>query len=107
MTEAATKSASPKVGAQAFEFWTTLAEEETERRLKGTSQNYIESCKDQLIQLVLQGLLVFNYEEVDEGEFDDEEWGHALSATCCLQKFAVLLGNHIQAPVVQFVAANI
>jgi len=47
------RSDSPKVGAQAFEFWTTLAEDETERLKKGTCNNYIESCKDQLIIMVL------------------------------------------------------
>jgi hypothetical protein len=31
VTEAATKNLSARVGAQAFEFWTTLAEDETER----------------------------------------------------------------------------
>lgn len=32
VTEFGTQQASNKVGAQAFEFWTTLAEEETERK---------------------------------------------------------------------------
>jgi hypothetical protein len=31
--------------------------------------------------MILQGLLVINFEE-DE---DDDDWGHALSAACCLQ----------------------
>jgi len=95
-----TKSEVNKVGAQAFEFWTTLAEDETERMKKGTSNNYIESCKDQLIVMVLQGLLVITFEE-DE---DDDEWGHALSAACCLQKLSILLTNHVMQPVVTFVA---
>jgi len=68
------------VGAQAFEFWTTLAEEETERTAKGTCKNYIESCKDLLLVMVLQGLTIINFEEDEE----DDEWGHALSAACCL-----------------------
>ena len=80
VTEAATKSTSPKVGAQAFEFWTTLAEDETERKANGTAKNYIETCKDQLVIMVLGGLMIINFEE-DE---DDDEWGHALSAACCL-----------------------
>ena len=80
-----------------------MAEDETERRTAGTSKNYIEGCKDQLIQLALGGLQVINFEEDD----DDDEWGHALSAACCLQKLALLLGNHVMDLVVQFVAQNI
>ena len=53
--------------------------------------------------MVLSGLMVITFEE-DE---DDEELGHALSAACCLQKFSLLLGNHVMDPVVQFVASNI
>lgn len=45
---------------------------------------------------------MINFEEDD----DDDEWGHALSAACCLQKLAFLLGNHFMDPVVQFVAVN-
>lgn len=55
-TAAATKSKNNKVGAQSFEFWTTLAEEEAERRSKNTCKQYIEKCKDELLQLVLGGL---------------------------------------------------
>jgi len=80
VTEALTRSESPKVGAQAFEVWTTLAEDETERRNKGNSKSYIESCKDKLLIMILQGLLMITFEE-DE---DDDEWGPALSAACCL-----------------------
>jgi len=81
VTALSAKSDCGKVGAQAFEFWTTLAEEETERKTNGkVCHNYIEGCKDQLLQLVLNGLLIINFEE-DE---DDDEWGNALSAACCL-----------------------
>jgi hypothetical protein len=80
-----------------------LAEEEYDRKDKGTCNNYIENCKDALLMLVLSGLMVINFEE-DE---DDEELGHALSAACCLQKFSLLLGNHVMDPVVAFVANNI
>jgi hypothetical protein len=36
--------------------------------------------KEELLQLVFDGLLKINFEE-DE---DDDEWGHHLSAACCL-----------------------
>lgn len=81
ITESAAKSEHSKVGAQAFEFWTTLAEEETERKMIGKNcHNYIDQSKDSLLILVLNGLHVINFEE-DE---DSDEWGHALSAACCL-----------------------
>ena len=48
-----TRSTNSKVGAQAFEFWTTLAENEMERKAAGTCKNYIELCKDHLITMVL------------------------------------------------------
>lgn len=103
LTGKATKSKSSRVGAQAFEFWTSMAEEETERNKKGTSQDYIASTQNQLLELVLEGLKVITFEE-DE---DDDEWGHALSAACCLQKMALLMGNYVLQPVVEFVAAHI
>ena len=102
-TAAATKSHSNKVGAQAFEYWTTLAETEIDREQEGTSLKYIEKCQEHLVPLVLQGLMIITFGE-DE---DDDEWGHALSAACCLQKLSILLGNNLLNLVVQFVAANI
>ena len=94
----------PEVGAQAYEFWTTLTEDETERKLKNvTLMNYVVSGKDSLIQLILRGLLVTNFEEDEDGE----DWGHALSAGTCLQKLAVLIGNDVMRPVLDYVDANI
>jgi len=94
----------PRVGAQAYEFWTTLTEDETERKLKNvTTMNYIASSKDSLIPLILRGLLVINFEEDEDGE----DWGHAISAGCCLQKLAVLIGSDVMQPVIDYVAANL
>lgn len=53
--------------------------------------------------LIFAGLLKINFEEDD----DDDEWGHALSAACCLQTLATLLQNDVMEPVVQYVAAHI
>ena len=81
VTSMLSKHSSPKVGAQAYEYWTTLIEDETERTLKGVEcMGYIRSCSDNLIQLILEGLCIINFDEED----DDEDWGHALSAACCL-----------------------
>jgi importin subunit beta-1 len=49
VTGNSTKSSSSRVGAQAFEYWTSMAEEETDRLKSGSCKNYIESCKDQLL----------------------------------------------------------
>ena len=103
-TAALAKHSSPKVGAQAYEYWTTLVEDETERTLKGVEcLGYIRSCSENLIQLILEGLCIINFEEDD----DDEDWGHALSAACCLQKLALLIKNDVMAKVITFASANI
>ena len=57
-TGTASKSDNNKIGAAAFEFWTSLAEEEISRREKGTSNNYIKNDQAtlELIQMILNGL---------------------------------------------------
>ena len=103
-TGAAAKSEQPKVGATAFEFWTALAEVETEKKQQGQpTKSYIDQCKGDLLELIFAGMLTITFEE-DE---DDDEWGHSLSAACCLRKFALLLEHQILEPVVKFVVANI
>ena len=61
------------------------------------------ACKNDLLQLIFSGLLKITFEE-DE---DDDEWGHSLSAACCLQRLSVLLGNELMDPVVSYVAMHI
>lgn len=81
VTEASSKSQSSRVGAQAFEFWTTLIQEEFKRKQKNQAiNNYIAQVKPNLITLILSGLLVINFDQ-DE---DADEWGHSLAAACCL-----------------------
>jgi len=104
VTADAANSPSDKVGAQAFEFWTTLAEMEINKRQEGAPiKNYINECKTDLLGLIFAGLLKINFEEDD----DDDEWGHALSAACCLQTLALLLTNDVMDPVVQYVSLHI
>lgn len=92
------------VGAQAFEYWTTLVEDETERIAKGVScVGYINRCYDALLDLVLEGLLIIDFDEDD----DDEDWGHALSAACCLQKLSILIKDSVFPKVISFASANI
>lgn len=81
VTGDAANSESSKVGASAFEFWTTLAEVETEMKSKNqATKNLIDMCKGELLELIFAGILTINFEE-DE---DDDEWGHSVSALCCL-----------------------
>lgn len=65
--------------------------------------NYIDSCTDSIIKLILQGLSIIDFEEDEEGE----DWGHAISAGCCLQKLALLIGNNVMQPVFTYVSENI
>ena len=68
-TANAANSPSNKVGAQAYEFWTTLAEVELERKTKGTVyKKYIDNCKNELMPLVFSGLLKINFEEDEDDE---------------------------------------
>ena len=55
------------------------------------------------MNLITQGLLVINFDE----DQDDEDWGHALSAACTLQKVALLLKSEVIDHVITFVTANI
>ena len=68
-----------------------------------TTMNYVSRSKDSLIPLILRGLLVINFEEDEDGE----DWGHAISAGCCLQKLALLIGSEVMQPVIDYVAANL
>ena len=55
------------------------------------------------MELIFAGILSIQFDE-DE---DDDEWGHSLSALCCLQKFSLLLKDEITETVVKFVVSNI
>jgi hypothetical protein len=75
------------------------------REKKGAHMNnYIRSCKDDLIGLLLNGIKNVSIEDDDD---DDEEWGVNMSAGCCLQKISLLLRSDVIAPVVEFVSLNI
>ena len=103
-TSALSKHPSMKVGAQAFEYWTTLVEDETERTQKGVNSiGYVRSCADSLIDMIIEGLCIINFDEDD----DDEDWGHALSAACCLQKLSILIRNDVMDKIVSFASMNI
>jgi hypothetical protein len=41
--------------------------------------------------MILQGLSVVNFEE-DE---DEDDWGHSISAGCCLQALSILIKNDV------------
>lgn len=103
-TSTLAKHPASRVGAQAFEFWTTLVEDETERIQKNvTCLGYINSCYEHLLDLILEGLCIINFDEDD----DDEDWGHALSAACCLQKLSIFIKDLALPKVINFASANI
>jgi hypothetical protein len=66
--------------------------------------NYIGQCKDELIELVLQGLLIL---PDTEEELDTDAIGPSIAAGNCLQALAKLIGNDIMDLAIKFVAANI
>ena len=54
VTSNAAANQADKVGAQAFEFWTTLIEDETERRAKNVKcYDYVSNCAGALITMIL------------------------------------------------------
>lgn len=53
--------------------------------------------------MILQGLTIINFEE-DE---DEDDWGHSVSAGCCLQALAGLIRSEVMKPVIDFVAPNL
>ena len=104
VTGKACQSSNNKIGAAAFEFWTSLCEEEIDRKQKGTNKNIInEEATTQLVQMIIGGLQVINFEE-DE---DDDEWGHAKSAACALIMLSILQGDIVMTPVITFVSTNL
>lgn len=104
VTASGAKHQSSKVGARAYEYWTTLVEDETERITKGAPcVNFIAGCAPNLIELILEGMGIVTFDEDDE----DDEWGHALSAGLCLQKLSILIKNDVLERVVSYAAGNI
>jgi len=54
VTGTASKSTNNKIGAASFEFWTSLSEEEIERKAKGTSKNILsEKATAELVQMII------------------------------------------------------
>lgn len=105
LTQAATRSPQPRVGALAYEFWTTLVEDETERKQKSAfCLDYVGQCKDDLIELVLQGLLLL---QDDGDDMETDEQGPCMAAGNCLRALALLIRNDIMELAIKFVAANI
>lgn len=87
VTAGAAKTDVKEVGAQAIEFWTSLAEEEIKMKKRGGqgSNNYIAQCHNDLVGLLLECTQNLTIEDEDD---DSDEWGVSLSASCCLDKVA-------------------
>ena len=89
--QAMTQTQNEKVAAQGFEFWNELAEAELERSKSKSRKNegYVERSREALLDLVLKGLLVINFDEGDDGD----EQGTHISSWHCLMSMAALLGD--------------
>ena len=99
------KSDDEKIGTQAIEFWTSLAEEEYLRVKKnGHNKNYIAQVTSLLLSLLLECIQKLNIQDEDD---DSDEMGVALSAGCCINAISVLVGSQIMQPIIQFVGQNI
>lgn len=91
-TEACSASDQDKVGAQAFEFWTSLTEHEINlKKNSSPCKDLVIKFKDSLVTLIFQGLVKADIEDGSE----QDEWGHALAAACCLQAVAQILKDEI------------
>lgn len=101
---AMSEEAPDKVAAQAFEFWTALADEEITRRDSGKEvAGFIVKSQGVLLDLVLKGLLKINFEPDDDGD----EFGPHMASWFCLQRLGVLLGDGLQDAVVEYSATNL
>lgn len=108
ITQQASRSENPRIACMAYEFWTNLIEEEIERKQKADliCLDYIIKCKEDLIELIQQGLLKIDDEEEDAVDLDQEQ-GPCLSAGLCLQALALLIGNDVIDLSIKFIAENI
>ena len=78
---AMSQEAPDKVAAQAFEFWTALADEEITRRENGKEHGgFVAKSQNVLLDLVLKGLLKINFEPTDDGD----EFGPHMASWFCL-----------------------
>lgn len=105
ITAATARGEDEKLGAQAIEFWTSLAEEEYSRMKKfGNAKGYINKCFQMLVTLLIECIQRVAIEDENE---DDDELGVATASGCCLAAVALVIGNIIIQPVLDFVAQNI
>jgi hypothetical protein len=94
-----------KIGAQAIEFWTSLAEEEYSRLTSNKlSSNYIPRACELLSDLLLKGIQKINFEDDEE---EESQLGVATSSGCCLAAISLIVGDTILQKVFDFVGANL
>ena len=100
LTASAMRSNLQYYGAQGIEVWTTIAEEEHKKDLKGIPhKKYIYQSHVELIKMLLASLEVISD---DPEEVDVDQWGISLSAGCCLYQIALVLGDEVVDPVIEY-----
>lgn len=105
ITAEAARGEDEKLGAQAIEFWTSLAEEEHRRMRKGGNvKGYINSQCAALVALLIECIQRVAIEDEND---EDDELGVATASGCCLAAVSMVIGNIIIAPVIAFVSNNI
>ena len=93
-----------EVKTQAFEVWTSIADEE----INNPNKNYeiikkvFPDCLDKMILKGIQELNIGN-EEVDE----EQEWGTSTAAAVCLNHVTMVIGDDVIEKVTTFVAGAI
>ncbi|KAI7885662.1 ARM repeat-containing protein [Lichtheimia hyalospora FSU 10163] len=102
-----------KVALQAIEFWSTVCDEEVERKEEAyeaaeageTPEHPLYNFADLAMGDILPVLLwLLTKQEEDE---DEDEWNVSMAAATCLSLFAQCVRNAIISPTVPFVEGNI
>lgn len=103
------------VACMAIEFWSTVCEEEIERssRLNELPDQFTADDPDLILynfgviaaNEIIPTLLTLLTKQNDD--IEDDDWNVAMAAGSCLQLFAQNVGDHVVAPTLAFVEANI
>lgn len=92
------------VSSQAIEVWSSIGDEEVLKQQRNQSHlNIIRKSKKALLEMIFEVSLKVNMHEED----NEQEWGPAVSAGCCLSIMTQVLGNDIVDEVTLYVGEHI